>query len=72
MVICLESEVFIVTFYDDDEQFTANPIQLYQLRVHRGWFRGKNVFTQRLYDYERQFLQTNIVNMRINAGNMIT
>lgn len=71
MVICLESEVFIVTFYDDDEQFTANPIQLYQLRVHRGWFRGKNVFTQRLYDYERQFLQTNIVNMRINAGNMI-
>lgn len=58
-------------FYDDDENVVVNHQPIYQLRVHRDWFRGKNVFTERLYDYERRLVHEDTVNMRINAGNMI-
>ena len=60
-------------FYDDEEeeQVVTDSIQLYQLRVDKSWFRGKNVFTERMYDYERRLLHNDSVVMRINAGNMI-
>lgn len=50
---------------------TNNDRQLHQLKVHRVWFRGKNVFTERLYEYERKLIYDDNVIMRINAGNMI-
>ena len=58
-------------FYDDDEDVSVDSKTLYQLRVEKSWFRGKNVFTDRMYDYERQLINANSVQMPINAGNMI-
>lgn len=69
-LIFSESEVFILGFYDDDEQ-PKSQTPLYQLRVEKGWFRGKDVFTDRLYMYERQLVYSDFVEMHINAGNMI-
>lgn len=56
-------------YYDDEPQVQSTP--LYLLRVDKGWFRGKDVFTDRLYIYERELINQPQVSMPINAGNMI-
>lgn len=43
----------------------------YRIRVPRSWFRGKDVFAQRLNQYERQLLKYPKVAMPLDAGNMI-
>lgn len=43
----------------------------YRIRIAKGWFRGKDIFSQRLNQYERQLLKYPKVNMPLNAGNMI-
>lgn len=58
-------------FYDDDEEVVSDYKTIYQLKVDKTWFRGKNVFTDRMYDYERQLIDSASVQMPINAGNMI-
>lgn len=58
-------------YYDDDIQETHSNLMMYQLRVEKSWFRGKDVFTDRLYVYERMLVNSESVQMRINAGNMI-
>lgn len=62
--------MFCLSYYDDDLQMQPSS-PLYQLRVKRSWFRGKNVFTDRLYIYERELMNQESVTMPINAGNMI-
>ena len=59
-------------FYDDDDDINESKvIEKYVLKAKRGWFRGKNVFTDRLYMYERQLLDNDVVQLRVNVGNMI-
>lgn len=43
----------------------------YRVRVKKGWFRGKEVFSQRLNFYERMLTKERQVVMPLNAGNMI-
>ena len=43
----------------------------YRVRVAKGWFRGKDVFSQPLNLYERQLLKYAKVKMPLNAGNLI-
>lgn len=43
----------------------------YQVRVKKGWFRGKDAFTERLFFYERQLKNLPVVELPLNAGNMI-
>lgn len=43
----------------------------YHVKVKRGWFRGRDVFTERLVHYERMLLSESEVRMPLNAGNMI-
>ena len=48
-----------------------NQIPDYHIKIKRGWFRGKEVFTDMLNVYERQFVSKSVVNPKLNAGNMI-
>lgn len=43
----------------------------YKVRIKKAWFRGKDVFTERLHYYERQLARQEVVWMPLNAGNMI-
>lgn len=43
----------------------------YKVRVKKPWFRGKDVFTERLHFYETQLLKHDVVRLPLNAGNMI-
>lgn len=43
----------------------------YTIRVKKGWFRGKTVFPDRLFTYERQLKEVPSVILPLNAGNMI-
>ena len=58
------------TYYnpkDEDDVVSA----YYKVRVKKAWFRGKDVFTERLHYYERQLMQNPVVKIPLNAGNMI-
>lgn len=57
------------TYYNpkDEEDVSA----FYKVRIKKGWFRGKDVFTERLHFYERQLMQNSVVKIPLNAGNMI-
>lgn len=57
-------------FYDD-EPVVDNSVVNYVLKVKKQWFRGKDVFTDRLYVYERALVDRDSVKLTINAGNMI-
>lgn len=43
----------------------------YHIKVPKIWFRGKDVFTERIFDYEKQLSEYMMVPMALNAGNMI-
>lgn len=43
----------------------------YRIRIPRSWFREKDIFAQRINQYERQLLKYPKVEMQLDAGNMI-
>lgn len=43
----------------------------YRIKVNKNWFRGKDVFTQRLNTYAKEVAKTGSVRLPLNAGNMI-
>lgn len=43
----------------------------YHIRVPKHWFRGKDIFTERLFVYEQQLVDNMMVPLFLNAGNMI-
>lgn len=43
----------------------------YHIRVEKKWFRGKDVFPFRMFQYEKQLLDEESVDLYLNAGNMI-
>lgn len=43
----------------------------YHIKVPKNWFRGKDIFTERLFMYERQLADCMVVPLSLNAGNMI-
>lgn len=57
-----------IDFYEETD---APVVSLYHLVMRRGWFRGKDVFTDRVAHYERQLVDSSAVRLPINAGNMI-
>lgn len=60
-------------FEDDEELYDRKEEKsaFYHLKVKRGWFRKKDVFTNRMSYYERQLLDLPEVHPPLNAGNMI-
>ena len=57
-------------FYDDEQVVDSTAVN-YVLKVRKQWFRGKDVFTDRLYVYEKALVDRDSVKLQINAGNMI-
>ena len=59
-------------FYDElGEESLHTDVMEYTVRVKKGWFRGKTVFSERLFFYERQLKDVSSVVLPLNAGNMI-
>ena len=54
----------------DDTSFDESQAY-YKVRIVKAWFRGKDVFTNRLHYYEKQLLKEDTVYMPLDAGNMI-
>ncbi len=48
-------------------------MEQYQLKVEKDWFHTKDVFTSRMYQYEKQLIDEQVDNvvLPINAGNLI-
>lgn len=43
----------------------------YKVKIKKAWFRGRDVFTERLHYYEKQLIRNPVVYIPLNAGNMI-
>lgn len=43
----------------------------YHIKMRKGWFRGLDVFTERMSHYDRVLVAKKSVRMELNAGNMI-
>ena len=57
-------------FLRDDSSLDESQVY-YKVRIKKSWFRGKDVFTERLHFYERMLVHQKEVFMPLNAGNMI-
>ena len=57
-------------FLRDDNTLDESQVY-YKIRAKKNWFRGKDVFTERLHYYERQLINNKVVYIPLNAGNMI-
>lgn len=54
-----------------DDNTLADGQVYYKVKIKKGWFRGKDCFTERLSYYERQLITTAVVPIVLDAGNMI-
>lgn len=57
-------------FLRDDNTLDESQVY-YKVKVKKPWFRGKDVFTERLHYYEKQLIHEPVVQLPLNAGNMI-
>lgn len=53
------------------DQYSNSKAAFYHLRLEKKWFRGKDAFSDRLFNYEKQLTDEDMVDLPLNAGNMI-